>query len=391
MAVKRKHAILSASGAHRWMNCTPSARLEEPIPDTSSVYAEEGALAHSLAELELKKGLKQIKAADYKKKLKEIGAHELYSGEMAEHAKAYADYVLEQLAEAKATGGDPIIFLEQQLNFSKWVPEGFGTSDCIIISSDMLEIIDYKYGKGVEVEAEDNSQMMLYALGALEEYGFLYDITRVRMTVFQPRIGNISSFEVPVNELLIWAEKELKPKAETAWKGEGDPVPGDWCRFCKVKARCKARAEAMQAVPNEFEYKDPNLLTQDEIAEILHKVDEIVAWARDVQDYALVQARDHGVRFPGWKLVEGRSNRRYTDEEQVVAALIAADYTEDQIYKPREVLGVSAMEKLLGRKKFRELLGDYIEKPPGKPTLVPESDKRPELNSAEADFEFITA
>lgn len=389
MTEKRKHATLSASAAHRWLNCTPAARLEEPIPDTSSVYAEEGTLAHRLAELELKKSLKQVSAAKYKKLFDEVKWNSQFTGEMADCAIAYADYVIERLAEAKARNAEPIIFTEQRLDFSKWVPEGFGTGDCIIIAEGRLEIVDFKYGKGVEVEAEDNAQMMLYALGAIEAYSFLYDIDTVRMTVFQPRIDNISSFEVEVEELLDWAEKELKPKAELAWEGKGDTVPGDWCRFCKVRARCKARAEAMQAVPSEFNYQDPFLLNINEMADILHKLNDIVSWAKDVQDYALEQARDYGVRFPGWKLVEGRSNRIYTDQEKIVETLIAAKYSEDQIYKPREILGISAMEKLLGKKKFAELLSRYVDKPPGKPTLVPESDKRPAVNSAESEFEFI--
>lgn len=390
MGVKRKHAILSASAAHRWLNCTPSARLEEPLPDTSSVYAEEGTLAHKLAELELKKSLKQISAAKYNKLFDEIKWNSQFTGEMADCAIAYADYVVERLNDAKARNAEPIIITEQRLNFSKWVPEGFGTGDCIIIAEALLEIIDFKYGKGVEVAAEDNVQMMLYALGAIEEYGFLYDIDRVRMTIFQPRIDNISSFEVKAKELLDWAENELKTKAELAWEGKGDTKPGAWCRFCKVRARCKARAEAMQAVPSEFNYQDPFLLNTNEIAEILHKLDDIVSWAKDVQDYALEQARDYGIRFPGWKLVEGRSNRIYVDQEKVVEALIAAKYREDQIYKPREILGISAMEKLLGKRKFAELLSQYVDKPPGKPTLVPESDKRPALDSVDVEFEFIT-
>lgn len=386
----RNHAILSASGAHRWLNCTPSARLEEPLPDTSSIYAQEGALAHDLGELELKRLLMEIDQSEYRKQLKAIQSHELYSAEMMGYIDQFATYVMEQYMEAKERSPDAVIFLEQRLDFSRWVPEGFGTGDCTIISDKVMEIIDFKYGKGVEVGAEDNVQMMLYALGALDTYGYIYDIDTVRMTIHQPRIDNVSSWEMGADELLQWADEVLRPKAETAWAGEGEPIPGDWCRFCKVKNRCKARAEAAMSVPSDFDYKDPNLLTVDEIAEILHEVDAIEAWAKDIRDYALVQARDNGVKFKGWKLVEGRSIRRYSDPEQVEKVLRAAKYKVKDIYKPRELKGITDMTKLLGRKKFQELLEEpgLVVKPEGRPTLAPESDKRPELNSAAADFDL---
>ena len=386
----RKHATLSASGAHRWLNCTPSARLEEPVPDTSSIYAEEGTLAHDLAELELKRILKEVDEKSYSKQLKAIKDHELFSQEMVGYINQFATYVMEQYMEAKERSSDAVIFLEQRLDFSKWVPEGFGTGDCTIISDKVMEIIDFKYGKGVEVKAEDNVQMMLYALGALDTYGYIYDIDTVRMTIHQPRIDNVSSWEMGADELLQWADEVLRPKAETAWAGEGEPIPGDWCRFCKVKNRCKARAEAAMSVPSDFDYKDPNLLTVDEIAEILHEVDAIEAWAKDIRDYALVQARDNGAKFKGWKLVEGRSIRRYSDPEQVEKVLRAAKYKVKDIYKPRELKGITDMTKLLGRKKFNELLEQtgLVIKPEGRPTLVPESDKRPELNSVAADFDL---
>ena len=386
----RNHAILSASGAHRWLNCTPSARLEEPLPDTSSIYAQEGTLAHDLGELELKRLLMEIDQSEYRKQLKAIQSHELYSAEMMGYIDQFATYVMEQYMEAKERSPDAVIFLEQRLDFSRWVPEGFGTGDCTIISDKVMEIIDFKYGKGVEVEAEDNVQMMLYALGALDTYGYIYDIDTVRMTIHQPRIDNVSSWEMGADELLQWADEVLRPKAETAWAGEGEPIPGDWCRFCKVKNRCKARAEAAMSVPSDFDYKDPNLLTVDEIAEILHEVDAIEAWAKDIRDYALVQARDNGVKFKGWKLVEGRSIRRYSDPEQVEKVLRAAKYKVKDIYKPRELKGITDMTKLLGRKKFQELLEEpgLVVKPEGRPTLVPEDDKRPEINSAASDFDL---
>lgn len=385
----RKHAILSASGAHRWMACTPSARLEEPLPDTSSVYAEEGTLAHDLAELELSRQLERIPAKEYHAQLAKIQNHDLYSAEMPDYVSLFVNYVMEQYAEARTRSKDAVIFLEERLDFSRWVPEGFGTGDCTILSDGVMEIIDFKYGKGVEVEAPENAQMMLYALGAYEAFGYIFGVDTVRMTIHQPRIGNVSTWEIPLDELLEWAESELKPKAELAWAGEGDFAPGDWCRFCKVRNRCKARAEAMAEVPSAFEYKRPELLDVEDIAELLHQVDAIEAWAKDIKDFALVQARDHGVKFPGWKLVEGRSIRRYTDPDKVEETLRAAKYRVKDIFKT-ELIGISAMEKLLGKKKFRELLEDQglVEKPQGKPVLVVETDKRPELNSAAADFDL---
>lgn len=386
----REHAILSASGAHRWLNCTPSARLEEPVPDTSSIYSEEGTLAHDLAELELKRILKEVDEKSYSKQLKAIKDHELFSQEMIGYIDQFANYVMEQYMEAKERSPDAVIFLEQRLDFSRWVPEGFGTGDCTIISDKVMEIIDFKYGKGVEVEAEDNVQMMLYALGALDTYGYIYDIDIVRMTVHQPRIDNVSTWELEVEELLGWAHNVLQPKAKVAWAGEGEAVPGDWCRFCKVKNRCRARAEVAVSIPSDFDYKDPNLLTVDEIAELLNKVGQIESWAKDISTYALEQARDHGVKFKGWKLVEGRSNRRYADPEGVEKKLRAAKYKVKDIFKPRELKGITDMTKLLGRKKFNELLEQtgLVIKPEGRPTLAPESDKRPEINSAASDFDL---
>lgn len=311
---------------------------------------------------------------------------------MATYVSQYGMYVLEALAEAQSRSKDALLMLEQRVEFSKWVPRGFGTADCIIIADGLMEVIDFKYGKGVPVMADHNPQMMLYALGAYEWFGcgYIYDISTVRMTIHQPRIGNISSWEIPADELLAWAENELKPKAQLAWKGEGEPAPGDWCRFCKVKARCKARAEAMQNLANTFGMKEPNLLSADEIAKLLSKLDEIQSWASDIQTYALEQARDHGVRFDGWKLVEGRSNRRYTDPEAVEEILRSKRYRKKDIFQEPKLLGITAMEKLLGKKQFCELLEEpgLVIKPPGKPALVPDSDPRPELNSVEADFEF---
>lgn len=382
------HAVLSASGAHRWLNCPPSAQLEARMPDTSSAFAAEGTLAHRLGELELRMALGTSKPDDYEREAEQIRAHELYSEEMPDYVAQYRDYVLETLAEARVRTPDPLIFLELKLNFGRWVPGGFGTGDVVILADERMEIVDLKYGKGVPVDAEDNPQMKLYALGALEELGFLYDIRQVRMTIYQPRIDNVSSWEIAADELMAWAEDELRPKAQLAWEGKGDAAAGDWCRFCKVKARCRTRAEAVQAMAGAFGLRAPNLLGIDEIAKILNLAEEIQSWAKDVQDFALEQARDHGVKFSGWKLVEGRSNRRYADEDAVEEALVKAKYRKRDIFQEPKLLGISAMEKLLGRKRFAELLDDLVVKPPGQPTLVAESDPRPELSSAAADFDL---
>lgn len=382
-----KHALLSASSAYRWLNCTPSARLTEHMEDTQSVYATEGTLAHELAELELKYQLKLIDKTTYSKQLQMFKSHALYSEEMSEEVEKYVNFVFEQFMEAQSHTADALIFLEQELDFSRWVPEGFGTGDCIIIADGTMEVVDLKYGKGVEVSAENNPQMMLYALGALEEYGFIYDINSVRMTIAQPRLNNFSTWETSVNNLLAWAEGELKEKAQAAWEGTGEFVAGDWCMFCKIKATCKARAKAMLAIADSYQQRDPHLLTIEEIAEILHKAEEIQSWAKDIQEYALEQARDYGVKFPGWKLVEGRSNRKYTDEDEVATVLINEGFTEDEIYI-KKLKSITDMEKTLGKKRFNTLLKDFIIKPPGKPTLVVESDKRPEINSVEAEFDL---
>ena len=386
----RAHAILSASGAHRWLNCPPSAQLEAKTPDTGSVYAAEGTLAHSLASLWLESALELREPADIACILEDLKKDELYSNEMPDYVEQYGSYVLESLAEARNRTGDPLVFVEQRVDFSRWVPGGFGIGDCIIIADGVLEIIDFKYGQGVPVAADNNPQMMLYALGALHGFGFLYDIQTVRMTIHQPRIDNISSWEIPAIDLLVWADTKLKPKAQLAWAGEGDPAPGDWCRFCKVKSRCRARAEAMQNTANEFALKDPMLLDVEEVTELLSKVDVMQEWASDLKAFALEQARDYGVKFIGWKLVEDRSNRRYTDPEAVEEILRSKRYRKKDIFEEPKLLGITAMEKLLGKKQFCELLEEpgLVIKPPGKPALVPDSDPRPELNSVEADFEF---
>lgn len=299
---------------------------------------------------------------------------------MEKCAAGYAAYVAELLETAKQTCTDPVVMIEQRVNFSRWVQDGFGTADCIVITDGIMNIVDYKHGKGVEVSAVSNPQMRLYALGALEIFDGIYDIDRVCMTIFQPRKGNVSTDVIDKEALLEWADSDLSEKAKLAYEGLGDFHCGEWCCFCKAKAECRERAAANLELAR-YEFESPALLEDDEIADILGKVDALTAWANDVKEYALKQAIS-GKEWSGWKLVEGRSNRKYINEAVVAATVERAGFDPYE----KKILGVTAMQKLLGKSRFEELLAPYIEKPQGKPTLVPDSDKRPAMNSAKNDF-----
>jgi hypothetical protein len=303
-----------------------------------------------------------------------------FNEEMADCASSYAAYILEQVEAAKQTCADPVVLIEQRVDFSRWVESGFGTADCIIIADGTLQICDYKHGLGVLVSAEKNPQMQCYALGALELFDGIYDIDTVLMTIYQPRRDNISTYELSKDELYRWADEVLKPTADLAFAGDGNFLCGEWCGFCKAKHDCRARADANLELAR-YDFKLPPLLTDEEVEEILTRIDDLVAWATDIKEYALQQAIS-GKEWNGWKLVEGRSNRRYTNETAV------ADAVKDAGFDPydHKVLGVTAMQKLLGKSRFDELLAAYIEKPQGKPTLVPDSDKRPVMNTAKNDF-----
>lgn len=374
MSVK-KHAVLSASSSHRWLNCNPSARLELEFEDRESEAAAEGTAAHALCEHKLRKALKM-------RSRKPTSTYD--SDEMDEYTDGYVTFVLETLEEAKKDCSDPVILIEQKLDFSRFVPDGFGTGDCIIISDSTLHIIDFKYGQGVLVEAENNPQMMLYALGALEIYDGLYDIENISMTIYQPRRENISTWTIPVSKLQEWTENILIPKAEKAYKGEGDYCTGSWCTFCKAAVKCRARAEEKLKLA-EYEFKAPPLLTDDEIEDILGKLDDLTKWANEITAYAQDAALNHGKEWRGFKVVEGRSNRKYTDEGAVAEAAKAAGYTD--IYK-QSLISITEMEKLMGKKCFAEILGGLIYKPPGKPTLVPASDKRQAITKSNVHDEF---
>ena len=369
------HAILSASSSHRWLNCNPSARLEQEFADRETDAAAEGTAAHALCEHKLRRALKM-------RSKKPISPYDC--DEMDAYTDAYVEFVMEALAEAKQECKDPLVLIEQKLDFSCYVPDGYGTGDCLIVADKLLHIIDFKYGQGVLVDAEQNPQMMLYALGALRLFDSLYDITEVSMSIFQPRRENVSTWTISVDDLLDWAENTLKPKAELAFKGEGEYTPGSWCQFCKAAVKCRARAEAKLQLAR-YEFAMPPLLSDEEIEDILLKLDDLTKWANEITAYAQDAAVNHGKVWRGFKLVESRTNRRYTDEEAVVQAANAAGYHD--IYK-KSLIPITEMERLMGKRTFAEVIGSLVEKPKGQPTLVPASDKRPAIVSTGAEQDF---
>ena len=367
------HAVLSASSSERWIKCPPSARLCENYEDKGSNFAAEGTCAHSLCEARLKQAL-GIPTEDPVENLS------WYNEEMEDCAQGYVSYVTELLAKAKKTCSDPVILIEQRVDFSRWVKEGFGTADLILIADGVMNICDYKHGAGVEVSAEGNTQMRLYALGGLEIFDGIYDIEEIKMTIYQPRKSNISVDTITKAELYDWANEVVVPKAELAYAGLGDFSCGEHCRFCKAKAECRERANANLELAK-FDFKLPALLEDEEIADILGKLDAFTAWASDIKEYALQQALS-GKEWSGWKLVEGRSTRKYTNEALVASTVEGAGFDPYE----HKVLGITSMQKMLGKTRFEELLAPYLEKPQGKPTLVPASDKRPAMNTAKNDF-----
>ena len=369
-----KHALLSASSAHRWIACPPSALLSKKFEDSSSSFAQEGTDAHTLAQHKLEK-LLGLPTRDPTESLS------FYDEEMNDHAENYAAFVLEQVEKAKETCVDPQVLIEQKLDFSRYVPEGFGHVDCLIISDGTLTVIDYKYGLGIKVSSERNPQMFCYALGGLALFDRIYDIDNVRLVIYQPRRENISEYTISKSELIQWAEDVLSPTAELASKGEGEYKAGEHCQFCKAKATCRKRAEHNLELAK-YDFEVPATLDHDEIAVILTKADEVVSWVSDVKEYALKEALN-GTKFEGFKLVAGRSNRKYTDEAAAADLVIAAG--KDPYEK--KLLGITAMTALLGKKAFEDILGGLTYKPPGKPVLVTADDKRPEFNSAYEDFD----
>lgn len=368
-----KHAYLSASSSARWIACPPSALLCAGIPDKSSTYSMEGTDAHSLCQYLVLKALGR-RARDPTEDLT------FYNAEMQSAAEGYRDFVMEQVEEAQKLCADPFVAVEQRLDFSRWVPEGFGTGDCVIVADGLIHIIDFKYGVGVMVSAEKNTQLMCYALGAYYAYGTLYDIDAVKLSIYQPRREHVETYEMKLFDLLTWADKVLVPAAKLARVGEGKFTAGPHCQFCKVKASCRERANYNMELAK-YEFDNPDLLSDEDIEEILQKVDQLVSWAGDVKDYALDQALN-GKHYRGYKVVEGRSTRKYSDEHKVAAIVEAAGYDPYN----QKLKGITAMTSELGRKRFNELLGSYVYKPQGKPVLVPDSDKRPEFQTGTNDF-----
>jgi len=373
-----KHALLSASGSSRWLECTPSARLELQFPKKSSSYADEGTAAHELSELAAWRSLGEITPRVYKNRLAKLEQGKYFNTEMLECAEDYGHFISDTVEATRANCPDAIVDLEAKgLDFSDWALEGFGTADCIIVADDLLEVIDFKYGKGVRVDAENNSQMKLYALGAIKRYGDLYNIKRVKVTIIQPRINNEpSTAEMTLDELMDWAENYVKPRAALAFAGEGEFCPSeDACKFCRAKEQCKARTDKNLALFDDA--PDSLLITLEEAATILEKAGDITAWLKDLESLVM-KALFEGKPVDGWKLVEGRSNRKYLDEDKVAEAMKAAGHDEAELYD-RKLIGITAMEKAFGKKAVGEILKDLLIKPPGKPSLAPASDKRAEF------------
>ena len=368
----KKHALLGASSSARWLVCTPSARLEAMFPDEQSPYAAEGTIAHDLAESILRHKLEGKKAP----KLDD------YSTEMIEAVNRYVDICEEKVNESRARSSAEAM-IEARLDFSRWVPEGFGTGDMVIVADGILEVIDLKYGKGVPVSAIENTQMRLYALGAYDVNEFLYDIKSVRMTIVQPRLDSISTDEMALEELLDWGE-DIKPIAQRAWDGLGECTPCDYCNFCKARHTCRALADTCLTAFYKDGGKLNQLLTDSEVSDILAMKDLITKWIKGVYDFAYEKALSGEKQWPGYKLVEGTSRRTITDPDAAAQTLLDNGYKEKDIFKPRELEGITNLQKVLGKKGVSEYLEAYIDKPEGKPTLVPESDKRPAINTVES-------
>lgn len=379
-----KHALLSPSAAHRWMNCTAAPLLERDVEDKSSTFAEEGTLAHAYCAKKLKEFL-GLSVDEEKAEIAQLD-EQYHSGEMDEYTDTYKTIVLEKFNAARAKTKDAQLLVEVKLDFSHYVPDAFGTSDAIIIADGVMEVIDFKYGKGVKVSAVENPQMMIYALGAWDLFNFEYDIRKVRMTIVQPRIDNLSEFDLDAADLINWAVDELQPKANEAYAG-GKQKPGNWCQFCKVKANCKALSsmciEAQQANP------DPRKISKEVMeSTILPLLPTFKTWLTGVEEYSLEQALS-GVQYQGFKIVEGRSIRKITNPTAVMELLGKESFAKEAYIKPTELRSITDLEKLIGKKRFGAICAEYINKPQGKPTLVPESDKRPAFNQAADDFKDI--
>lgn len=411
MGTPTQHAELSASSSSRWLNCTAAPRFEDNFPDETSEYAEEGTLAHQFSEIAAQYNFNLITKRKKNSQIKKLQKESLYKDEMLTTSEFYAQYLFDK---SLTFAQKPYVALEVRVDFSDYVPEGFGTCDCIMIGGDTLHITDYKHGKGVPVSAEGNSQMRLYALGALKKYSPIFgdSIKKVSMAIVQPRImEDVSEETLTVEQLIEWGNW-VRPIAEKAYYGMGEFHSGSWCRFCKGKAVCKARAENYTALEDfkDFDIEGklseadvlaredaiclgaevPGVLSDAEIGDLLIRGAELVQWYGDLKSYALGAILD-GKEIPGWKAVEGKSERAFTDENAAIQKLKDSGYEEEKLYKPKEALSLSNLEKLVGKKKFAELVGEFITKPHGKPTLASENDKRAAYSPASVDFAEVTA
>jgi hypothetical protein len=366
----KQHALLSASSSKMWINCPPSARLNEKAKEESNKYADEGTDAHTLAEYKLGQALGIDMGEDVRVSLK------YYDDEMERHTDDYVEYIITIVKELESAGLEPHVIIEQRLDYSRYVPGGFGTGDCVIACEGSIYVIDFKYGQGITVEATENPQMRLYALGALELFDYIYKIDEVYATIFQPRRDNISTEHIVAEELLDWADTVVTPAAKLADKGEGEFDVGEWCRYCRVGETCRARAEYNLEMA-QYIYTEPPLLENEEVEYVLDRIDELVNWANSVKEYAFSLALN-GHRWNHFKLVHGRSDRKYTDPAAVIEKLVRTGYLREDVCKPEAPLGITAMEKLIGKKQFAIVVGDLVEKPQGKPVLVSRNDNREE-------------
>ncbi len=392
------HAKLSASGAKKWLSCPGSKALEEMFPDETNEFAEEGTLAHSVGEAKIKYAIKQLNRPKYAQIMQNLKVNRYFNEEMEEYTDGYRDFVIEIYNSYKKEGFAEID-IEQRLDFSQYVPEGFGTGDVVILGNSCIHIIDLKYGKGVKVDAENNPQLKLYALGALSLYDSIYDIEKAYMTIYQPRLDNISTCEINTDVLMKWGNEFVKPRAEEAFNGLGPCVAGSYCDegFCKARPVCRTYNEQKIAIAEKYEFKQPKTLNKDEISEVLDIADSISKWVTLVKNYALDQALK-GEKIPGYKVVEGRSNRQWNAEEhEIINAYMKKadidDFDSDEYFKaldtiaPRKLKTITELEQALSKTKFNIMLGDFVLKPQGKPTLVNFEDKRPELNTTETAVE----
>lgn len=381
----RKHALLSASGSERWLNCTPSARLEEKFEESSSVYGEEGTLAHEFAEIMVRHELGELNKKEFNRQMKELRSHSLYSDEMEPEVQKYVDIIMGDYESKLTENGSAIALVEQRLDFSHIVEKGFGTGDTVIISDGVMDITDLKYGRGVRVHAEGNSQLMLYGLGALRNFDMMFDIHTVKLNIVQPRLDHYDSWVIKVSDLKNWAESWVKPQAAKAYLGEGKQIAGEWCKWCKVKAMCRALADYNIELAK-HEFADPQLLSKGEILGIYKQIPMLTDWANAVSAHMLDKALG-GEKWEGYKLVEGRSLRKWSDEDSVISQLKKLRIPAKDIFK-KTLIGIPAVEKLVDKEKFKENISPYVIKPQGSPTLVPESDRRPALGIEQAKIDF---